>query len=496
MRKEIWFLETSSIRKNFGYSTAFQILNMITPIITAPYVSRVLGASGLGIQSYTVAIQMYFSLLVSLGTASYGARTIARQRNNKEQYSKTFWEIMLVKVLTSILCLSMWGILILLSDQYREFYVILTCGILATLFDISWFFEGLEQFKLTVIRNMIFKLLGVAAIFIFVKVKEDVGIYIGISAVSSLLASISLWLCLRSFLVKVSIKELNVFPHLRETIIYFVPTIATSVYTYLDKTLLGLITHSMVENGYYEQAEKIINMAKSVVFTSLNSVMSVRMSYLFSDNRIDEIHQRIENSINYIFFMGFGCVFGLMGVAEVFIPIFFGRGYEPVITLIYFFAPIIVIIGISNCLGAQYYTPIGKRAQSSKYLICGSVVNLVLNILLIPLLGCYGAAIASVLAELVITVLYVRFSDGYMTVTLLCKSAWKKALAGVFMFVFIRLIGNIQMQRILLLGIEVLFGTSVYVLLLVIIRDKWTIGLIDKMRQSFLDRLKRKENER
>lgn len=483
-------MEQPSIKKNFMYSMTFQLLTMITPFITAPYVSRVLGADGLGIQSYTAAVQVYFSLFAALGTSSYGARTISQQRNDKEQYTKSFWEIVLMKIGTSLICLFAWLLLIYMSREYRIYYIILTCNMFATMFDITWFFDGLEQFKLTVIRNILFKVLGIVCIFVFVRQKDDLAFYIGISAVSGLLSSLSLWPYLKHFLIKIPIHKLRIIPHFRESLIYFIPTIATSVYTYLDKTLIGLITHDSAENGYYEQAEKIINMAKSIVFSSLNAVMGVRIAYLFAQKRIEEIHQRIENSMNYIFLMGFGCMFGIMGIAKNFVPLFFGEGYGPVVNLLYILAPIIVIIGISNCLGSQYYSPVGKRAQSAKYLIVGSGVNLVLNLFLIPQFGSLGAACASICAELVITVLYVKHSDGYMNIKLLFSSGGKKMIAGLGMFVALLLLGKIQ-GGIFCLGFQIYMGVVVYLILLIVIKDKWSINFMQNYLKLLLQKMRK-----
>ena len=218
--------------------------------------------------------------------------------------------------------------------------------------------------------------------------------------------------------------------------------------------------------------------------------MGVRIAYLFSENRIDEVHRRIENSINYIFFMGFGCMFGIMGIARNFVPLFFGQGYEPVVTLLYIFSPIIVIIGVSNCLGSQYYTPVGKRAQSAKFLIVGSCVNLILNFIMIPRLASYGAAIASICAELVITILYIRYSEGYMKCSLLLSSGWKKCLSGFIMFGGVYFIGNINVPEIAKLVIQISLGGCMYILALVVIRDRWTTEFIEKYLKVLIRKLK------
>lgn len=481
-------MQEHSIKKNFIYSTAYQILNVLAPFITAPYISRVLGAEGVGIQSYTQSIQQYFLMFAALGTLSYGAREISMNRNDSYKRSKLFWEIELMVVGTTSLALLGWMVLILLSSKYRLYYLILTIGIFAAMFDISWFFNGMEQFKLTVIRNSIFKILGIVCLFAFIKEPQDLLLYILILMVSTLLSNVSLWPYIKKYLVKVNPKEFEFKAHFHETLIYFIPTIASSVYTVLDKTLIGVITDSASQNGYYQQAEKIINLAKSVVFTSINAVVGVRNSLLFAQKRFDEIHQRIKQSFDFIFFAGFACCFGIMGVAKTFVPVFFGPGYDPVVELLYIFCPIIVIIGVSNCLGSQYYTPCGKRKQSANYLIVGSVVNLCLNLVLIPKFGAYGAAVASVTAETVITVLYVKFSEGYGDFRLLIDTGAKKLTAGLGMFAGVYAMNRIPLNPLVLVCAQVIAGAAMYGILLLLLKDEWTCGIvksvIDKMRRA------------
>lgn len=471
--------ETKSVKKNFIYSTFYQILMIITPLITAPYLSRVLGADGIGIQSYTNSIQTYFILLATLGTASYGAREISRNRDNKGAYTKLFWEIELLTVITTSICILFWGILICFSTKYKIIYLVMTFNLFATMFDISWFFSGLEEFKFIVLRNTFFKLLGIVLMLCLVKSRNDLIKYIFILASTNMVSSLSTWSYLPRVLVKVDFHKLNVFKHLKETLVYFIPTIATSVYTVLDKTLIQVITKNELHNGYYAQAENVINLAKSVVFTAINSVVGVRISYLFTEKKIDEIKSRIDNSLNYIFFMGMGCIGGIIGVAKTFVPTMFGKGYGPVVYLLYIFSPIILIIGISNCLGSQYYTPAGKRAQSSCYLIIGSAVNLVLNLVLIPRYASFGAAIASIMAESLITILYVNNCDGFTCWKKMWEIGYKKIISGFLMSIVLFLLYNfIKCNAIIVLGIQIIVGVFVYGIFLLLLRDKWTMSFV------------------
>lgn len=488
--KELKNMNDIKIKKNFFYSTFFQILIIAIPFITTPYVSRILGVEGIGIQSYTTAIQTYFSLFAALGTSSYGAKVISQNRNDKRVYSILFWEIELVTIITTFICILVWFGFILFTNSYKIYYAILSLNIFAVLFDISWFFSGLEEYKIIVVWNTIVKLLGMLSIYVFVTKATHIGRYIFILAITTLISNVFLWFSLPKFLVKISYKEIRLKKHFKETFIYFVPTIATSVYTVLDKTLIGVITGSEEQNGIYEQAQKIINAAKTIVFNAINSVVGVRISFLYAEEKYAEIKGKIENSINYILCIGVACVFGLLGVAPNFVPVFLGDGYEGVIMMLYLFSPIIVIIGISNCLGSQYYIPSGKRAKSALYLIIGAGVNLALNLILIPILESYGAAIASVLAELLITTLYVKNCDGYINFKYICTSGVKKIISGIIMFFGIKVVGWFLMEHMIIsLVVQVVTGVGVYLTMLLILRDKWTINIL----KESIDFVRKKE---
>lgn len=462
-----------SLKKNYIYRFLYEILTMITPFITAPYVSRVLGADGIGIYSYTQSYMTYFTMFAALGTVSYGMREIARCRNDKYEYSKKFWEIELLTVFTTCICLLAWFVFIFFSDFYRIYFIALIPSLFAMMFDISWFYTGHEKVGYTVFWNAICKILGVACIFLFINDKSDLFLYIFLNTLILMIGNISMWVFLPKMLVRVNIKEFRFKSHFKETLIYFVPTIATSVYTVLDKTLIGMITRSGYENGYYEQATKIINMAKTAVFISVNTVMEARISYLFAENRINEIKCRINKSMDYILLLGYGAMFGIIGVAKVFVPIFFGEGFESVTYLLYWMAPLIVIIGISNCLGSQYYTPAGLRKQSAMYIIIGSCVNLIMNLILIPKSGSIGAVIGSIIAELTISVLYLLKCRGYLTVKQLWVSSYKRIISGAIMLVIVRLIGKyIGDADIRTLFIQVVVGVIAYFALLFIMKDK------------------------
>ena len=237
----------------------------------------------------------------------------------------------------------------------------------AVAFDISWFFGGLEQYSLIVLRNTAVKLVGIAMLFLFIRKKEDLLLYVALTAATGLLGNISMWGYLKGQVERPVLKELCPLRHLKETLVYFIPTIATSVYTILDKTMLGWFSgENKSQNGYYEYATGFVNMAK-ILIMSFNAVMSARMSYLFGNGRIEEVHERIRDSLDFVLLMAMPIMLGLAGDSQAqFIPWFLGNGYLPVTFLMYVCSPLVLVVGLSDCIGSQILTPGGKRAQSGK----------------------------------------------------------------------------------------------------------------------------------
>jgi O-antigen/teichoic acid export membrane protein len=467
-----------SIKKNYTYRLIYDVLLVITPFITTPYISRVLGADRIGDYSYTSSIMSYFTLIAALGTVSYGTREISRKRDDRKAVSQLFWEIELVSIISTLVCLVGWIFVIVFYKQYRYYFLALTPLLLATLFDISWLYTGHEDIKYTVVCNTIFKLLGIALLFIFVRTKDDVIKYVLINSCISLFGNLSMWIYLPKMVDRPT-EKIHLKKHFKETLVYFIPTIATSIYTILDKTLIGLITNDSYQNGYYEQATKVVNMLKTLAFTSINFVLGARQAYLFEEKEYDKIKEKIGLSMNYIFFMGYGLVFGTAAIAERFVPLFFGAGYDPVVNLLYCMLPLVLIIGVSNCLGSQYYTPAGYRKQSGIYIIIGSAVNLCMNLLLIPHFGAVGAVIGSLIAESVISILYLTHCKGFLTGRQLLVYSWKKCIAGAVMLLVISFIGEvIPLPSIVTIILQIFIGSLVYILGLLLMKDRMCLYLI------------------
>lgn len=468
-----------SISKNIIYNTAYRILLIIVPLITAPYTARIFGADGIGVYSYTNSIVSYFTMFAALGTATYGQREIARNRDDKEKASRIFWEIEILSVITTSICLAIWLLLVVFSGEYSAYYLVLTLNIIAIAFDISWLYGGFEQFKYVFARNSIVRIVGVVILFTFVKKKSDLLLYIGLLAATGLVGNISMWTYLPQMVTKVNFRELRIGRHFKETLVYFIPTIATSVYNVADKTMLGLITHDEFENGYYEQAHKIINMAKAVLF-SMNGVLSSRMAYLYKNASKEVFIEKLRFTMRANLFLAFPMMFGICGVSKTLVPTFFGNGFDKVGPLLCICSTLLVIIGMSNCLENQYYTPSGKRKQSNMFVISGAITNLIFNGLLIGKYGSYGASIASVAAEMIVTCLYMFYGRKVITVREVVRIGYKYLIGGMIMFFAVYAMGCYLESNYMVLLLEVIVGSVIYFMSLLIMKDQFTLLCVNK----------------
>lgn len=464
-------MKKNSVKRNYIYNLLYQILTIIIPLITTPYLSRVLGAENIGIYSFTISITTYFILFGSLGVAIYGQREIAYVQNDIRKRSKIFFEITFMRCITLGVSLFIFYITFCLKGQYSIYYKILILEIIANAIDISWYFQGLEEFKKTVIRNIIVKLISVICIFLFVKESVDLNNYFIIYVLSTLLGNLSLWMYLPKFVQKVKIKELNLFRHVKPTIMLFIPQVATQIYTVLDKTMIGVIVSNKAEVGYYEQAQKIVKLLMTLA-TSLGTVMMPRIAATFASGNHEKVREYMNKSFHFILLLAFPLMFGIISVSSSFVPIFYGKGYDKVIPLLCVISPIIVLIGLSNITGTQYLLPTKKQNQYTLSVVVGAIVNFILNLILIKYFASIGASIATVIAELTVTsiqFILVRKEIKFIDVI---KLSYKYVIGSLIMFMCSMIVGYFIKDNLVSIILQVIVSFFVYFLVLYILKDK------------------------
>lgn len=466
----------SSIRVNYLYNIAFQILNIIIPIITTPYVSRILQPDGIGAYSFTFSIVTYFGMFGTLGISTYGQLMISSERDDDKTMSLLFWELYLTRIISLGFVSIIYVAFIVVNLKYRALYTILIIQLIAQAVDVSWALQGLEQFKTTVSRNFVVKIITTVLIFILIKKKEDLLLYVALLQTGALVANITMIPALKKYLVKIDRKELQLGKHWRDSFVYFIPTIATSVYTVLDKSMLGMIIGSDFENGYYEQAHKIEQMLVTIV-TSLGTVTLPRVSYLFKTKKIIEIRNIVHITTQFIMMISIPMCAGVIVVSDNLVNVFLGPGYESCSLLLRVFSVLIIVVGLDNTIGKQCLMPVGRQKMFNISVICGAVVNFGLNLILIPKISSLGAAIASVLAEITILLLFIVFSRDYINLRALIYGFFKYSICSVIMMIVVFSIGKILSDGIASLILQICMGLLCYFLCLFLIRDKYLLDI-------------------
>ena len=462
--------EKKSVVKNYIYNLIYQILILILPLVTTPYLSRVLGAENLGIYGFTLSISAYFILFGSLGIAMYGQREIAYVQNDKEKFSKTFWEILILRFITSGISLILFYLIFCIKGQYVVYYRILILELIANIVDISWFFQGLEEFKKTVIRNMLIKMISVICIFVFVKTKENLLQYFIIYALSVLLGNVSLWLYLPKFINKLKIKEIKPFRHFRGTIALFIPQIAVQIYTVLDKTMIGTIVSDKSEVGYYDQAQKIVKLLLTIA-TALNTVMIPRMANIYSTGNMEKMKEYMYKAFRFTFFIIFPIMLGIISISEKFVPMFLGDGYNKVSILINIISPILFAMSISSIVGHQYLLATKRQKQFTISVTIGAIVNFILNMIFIRLWKSIGASIATVIAEFSVTIVQLILVRKSFKLKEILKTGINYFIASIIMFLVSIGVGLLINSAKLSIILQVITGSITYFIILCIIKD-------------------------
>jgi len=391
-----------SFAQNYIFNLIYQIVAIALPLVTTPYLSRVLGADGIGQYSFAQSIVSYFALAAALGTTMYGQRQIAKVKSDSQARSQLFFEIFIFRFLGVALACLVYCLAIMPHVNFPLLYAVAAIEILTVALDITWFYQGVEDFGIIAIGTTLGRLVAMICVFCFVKTKEDLVLYVCLYCASILLGNLLSFLGLRRYLVRPKGVRLRILLHLLPALALFASQFAIQVYTVLDKTMIGLITGSDFENGYYEQSQKLIKVLIALV-TSLGAVMASRVAVLWNTDRKKEVYPLLYGSFRLVFALGLPMAAGVALILSRFVPIFYGGGFEPVIPIIMVLVFMFPILGCSNVIGIQYLVPTGREKWLTISVLCGAGVNVILNLFFIRQWQAMGAALASVMAELVVT---------------------------------------------------------------------------------------------
>lgn len=468
-----------SLKRNYIFNLTYQILSVLIPLVTIPYLSRVLQTEAVGIFSYSESIVSYFCLFAVLGSAVYAQREIGKVQDNMEVRSRVFWEILIIRTLSSVIAIAAYIPYAFIVKSNLNICLIFSLEIVAVAVDINWFFQGIEEFGKTAVFGLCAKILNLVAIFVFVKSPSDLWIYALSKCGFGLLGSLAMWALMPKYLKKTS--KVRPFTHLKVIITFFIPAIASQVYMVLDKSMIGWFTVTREENGYYEYAEKIVR-ASILVISSLASVLVPRISKAYAENDIDSVNRIIYKAIRYAWLMAIPIMLGFLAIADIFIPVYLGDGFAKSILLLRIFSPLLLFVGMANIIGVSFLMPQNKQNVYLISVVVAALLNACMNLILIPRLYSVGAAISSIVAEFVsisIQIIYI-VKKKMMRLQSIFLCSWKYWVAGIIMAATIYSVKLFLPITVWALIVLILLAVITYFIALLIIRDSMLLEALNK----------------
>lgn len=481
---------------NYILNLSYQIIALIIPLITTPYLSKVLGASGVGEYSFTYSLANYFTMLAALGFGTYAQREIAKLQNDKKKISITFWEIFIVKMITTIVSIAI-NVLLIKLGVYGNYNILMIWWnilIISTGIDINFLFQGLEEFGKIVYKNLAVKIISLILIFIVVKNPDDVWKYIVIYSASILIGNISMWGYCKKYLVSINIKDMKPYKHIGPSIKLFIPTIATSLYAYLDRTMIGLLADNPdFENGCYEQAEKIVKMATTIII-SLGTVMIPRNTSLYNEGKIDQLKNNIYFASRYVWAIGLPIMFGVIALSDYIVPWFLGSEFTKSGMIMRLLSPLTVFMGFSNVFGLQYLLPVKKDNQWSIAIMIGLAVNIIVNIILIPRYFSFGASIGTIAAEGTVTIVMAFMTRKFISIKKILLSAKNYILSAVIMYIVVYVGKDYLIQNFINTLILVAGGGTIYFGILYLLKDSFVNAILNTINKYIKKFFENKNN--
>ena len=485
----------ASLKKNFIYQTGYQVLATALPLITTPYINRVLGAEQLGTYTYVANIANYFTIFAMLGFNNYGSKMIAATKHNENELAHTFSSIRKLQCLMATVVVAIYLLFISLCiPEHKSLYFIESLWIINCFIDINWFFWGMEKVKLTVNRNLIIKLITLLGVFIFVRSRNDILIYAFILVIGTILSDIYLISQVKKYVKGTKTTFYEMIAHIKPCIALFIPIVAMSIYQQMDKTMLGVLsTYEQV--GYYSSADKIVNIPLGII-TGLGTVSLPRIVSLISENKIMEYKKVVEKSISFVMFMCSAIAFGILAVSQEFVPLFFGREFLPCVSLVSFLTFVIFFKAISTVLVNQILIPNDNEKYYIISVFIGAFINLILNYSLIRKFDAVGAVYATLISELIVCFIQIFICFNYLNTLKIIGKNFQYIILGILMYGLVRKVAVLikdtsLFQRSIL---EILLGGTAFLGACVIYWKIKKDSTFYPIIINFLNKLKQKDN--
>lgn len=486
--------KSSSVKVNFIMNAILRVSAFIFPLITFPYVSRILGASGNGKITFATSVVNYFSMFAQLGIPTYGIRTCAACRDNPQKLNKTVQELLILNSITVVLSYIAFSICIMLVPKFQEergLLIITSATILLGAIGMEWLFQALEQYSYITIRNLAFKVVSIILMFVFVHKPKDYIVYGAINVIGTCGSNIFNVIYASKFLDRRPIGNYNLKQHIKPILNFFMLTVSISVYTSMDSVMLGFMA-SDTEVGYYAAATKMKTIVVSTV-TALGAVLLPRMSNFIAQGKLDDFYRMIKKSFSFIFVVATPVALFCMVASKSMILFLAGAGYTSAIVPMQIISWTIIFIGLSNITGMQVLVPTNREKYTTLSTAYGALVNLIVNALAIPRLGASGAAIGTVIAEF--TVLVVQI---YYLRTELLQMLKGIQYSKIFIALIFALMAVLTVEKIvsingyfLNLCITGMVYFGIYFVFLVLLREKFVCQYYIQYKDKIVQKLKK-----
>lgn len=460
-----------SLVKNMGWQMIYQFIATCMPLITAPYLSRILGAGKIGVFSYTYSLALFFRMFGLLGNEKYGTREIAKVRNNVIQRTRLFKEILSVQTVATLISLIAYFLYCLLFEANDTINYIQSIWIIDCFVNISWFYSGIEDFKYKSLRGIAIKIFQLVTIILFVKNENHVGRYAFIMAFSAVLSNLILWFGIgKKIDIKTRISFNDVKKHVKPIFVLFIPVAAASVFQLMDKLMLGKMSTS-VQSGYYYNSDHLVNIP-ILVITGLCTVMLSRMSYVGNDEK--KFSFLFDTYSEIILIVAVAMASGIGAIAREFVPFFFGSEFSPCVELVYIFVFIMIIKSVSCILMSMYLIPKGKDKTYVYAVVIGAIFNAVFNTLFIAFLkmGALGATLGTLIAEFTVMTAELILIRKQVKIWTIISKVFPYMLIGGIMFIIVRLSANILKSinppAVIMILAEIIIGAISYCIIAVL----------------------------
>lgn len=484
--------KADSIFKSQFFNLSMQVLNLLFPILTIPYTTRLFGPEILGEVNFANSIVQYFILVATAGIPVYATREIAKARDNASLLRKKIKEIAILQVIFTLISLFIYLALIAIIPRFKSYiliYLFLGLQVLSCAFNFVWFLQGIEKYRYAAIATFISKLINFILIFTLLRRRSDFYTYafiIGITLViTSLMNTFYTFKLLRNFKSneKLEISYKSIKSHVYFILIFFISNIATKVYTAMDQTMLGILDSSE-SVAYYSMSIKLEKVVITLI-TSMAVVMLPRISNSIKNNKIEDVKKYIGMSINIVYLIAIPAVFGVLAIGEEIIPIFLGEEFLQSTYVFMSVSILFIVIGLSNVFGVQVMIPYGKEKKFTIILSTAAIINFIVNLILIPKFSYYGATFATIFAEIVVTV-WMHFEVKKIIGNIPSVFNFGRILVPSLMFYLVIRFGikSLIISDILVILISIPVAVVIYVVGLVLMKEPMVMNGIRMIKDK------------